>query len=897
MAAGRLASEPVSAAFTAAVGDARTFQALRLIVDLGGSERQVQLALAFPPGGRIVPAVATFTAGGRVHVQILNVYVPAGAAAGAFTVRGTVTDGPRRWPFVAVIRVRANPKVLVRDEDVGFSTVSAEETVERTWRVTNSGNVLLDLRASAMPSSGAVLTIEPARLTLAPGENREVTLKARLDRPTERLVTMPLFINVDSGAGGERRRETVGFTAEFIPRVAGTGPLFTELTGEVLLGGVEARDFHGRAGRFTADGEILSGVMFHVTGVDGTPSPGGSRLGLASRDFLTAELASERWAATGGLVHPPSFGFLENSTNGRGGTLGWSDGSGLQLTALGAREEFANFSREHAGLHAKQTEPDQTGWEAGLLAQRNQSAPDPVQSRLGGFAVANWLGWGVTGASQVAIAQDPIDRAARLGLEQRLDYRTPDERSSAAVFLQTAPAGFFLDGRSYQLRDVALAIAVGESGRINLHGSDSHETGLLRSYRQTETDAGLTPTNPEFVELITRNGSAVRTWSVGYGFGLDDGRLGVTGAATDRTREISEVAAVEDVYRERALTADWSRNFHDGRIFFMATAATGTEANRRQRSGFAEAAVTLGGALTDTVQVSTEFRHTWQTGGSRNAGYRQPGTYGRGSLSWTPRPRWQLEAGLDGYQFSAAASRVRSYATLEFPVTTRVALAAEVSHDDDRASFWLVARINFATPLPWRPVRGALSGRIHQSNGAAVPGVRLDLAGRAGLTDAEGRFTLPARAPGTYPLKWSVPPVYQADATWPTAVTIRAGQLQVVDLTVRKIALLTGTVEVTRGTVVERPTGPVSATDEQGHVFEAVAATGEFRIYLPPGRYTIRYNGELAEELTAPLAATVVIAELGLPVAVRLTATEKLRGLRQTLFLDDGSGPRRAVLP
>ena len=127
-----MAAEPVVAAFTGAMADARSFQSLRLIVDLGGGERQVQLALTFPPGGRIVPALAAFTAGGRVHVQILNVYVPATASAGPFTVRGIVTDGPRRWPFEATIRVRANPKVVVRDEDVGFSTVRAEEAVERT---------------------------------------------------------------------------------------------------------------------------------------------------------------------------------------------------------------------------------------------------------------------------------------------------------------------------------------------------------------------------------------------------------------------------------------------------------------------------------------------------------------------------------------------------------------------------------------------------------------------------------------------------------------------------------------------------------------------------------------------------------------------------------------------
>ncbi len=898
LAAGRLAAEPVTAAFTGAIADARSFQPLRLMVDLGGSERQVQLALTFPPGGRIVPALTAFTAGGRVHVQILNVYVPATAGAGAFTVRGTVTDGPRQWPFEAVIRVRANPKVVVRDEDVGFSIVRAEATVERTWRVTNSGNMLLALRATAMPSTGAVLSIDPANLTLAPGENREITLTARLESPTDRLVTMPLFLSVDSGEGALQRRETVGFTAEFIPRDAGPGPLFAELSGEVLAGGGVARDQRGMAGSFAADGEILTGVKFHAIGTDGTPAPGGSRLGLATRDFLTAELSGKTWDATGGLVNPPSFGFLESSTNGRGGTLAWSDDSGLKITALGAREVFSEFSREHAGLHAKQINSDQTGWEAGVLAQRNQSAPGPVQERLGGFAQDNWLWSGIAGSSQIAVAQDPASRAARLGLEQRLDYRTADERSSAAAFVQTAPAGFFLDGRSYELRDVSLAIATGETGRINLHASDSHVTGLLRSYRETETDAGLTPTNPQFVELITRDGSAMRAWSAGYGFAVNDGRLTLTGSTTDRTRETSELQSIDDLYRERTLTADWSRNFRNGQIFFTATAAMGTEANLQQLADFAEGAVTLGGALTDKLQVSTEFRHTWHTGGSPNTGYRQPGTYGRGSLTWTPHPRWRFEAGLDGYQFSGSPSRVRSYATLEVPVSLRVALATEISHDDERTSLWLAVRINFKTPMPWRPVRGALSGRV--SDGAAgtpVPGVRLDLDGAAGLSDAEGKFTLPGRPPGSYPFKWTLPAEYLPKPGWPHTVNIRAGELQAVDLVVQHIALLTGTVAITGNTETERPTGPVSATDEHGMTSEAIAAAGDFRLYLPPGHYVVRYNGETSTAVAAQLVATVVIGEGGEPAAVHLLATEKARGMRQTLFIDGADAPKPPLLP
>ncbi|MBP8275254.1 MAG: hypothetical protein KAY59_12525, partial [Acidobacteria bacterium] len=170
LAAVRLSGRPVVAAFTDGAADGRSFQALRLTVDLGGRERTVQLTVSLPPGARLAPELTEFVAGGRVHVQILNVYVPGSAAAGPFTVRGSVIDGTRRWPFEATIRVRSNPKVRVIDEETGLATVRAEETVHRGWRATNGGNTMLELRAAATPTNGTVLTVAPEQLRLAPGE-------------------------------------------------------------------------------------------------------------------------------------------------------------------------------------------------------------------------------------------------------------------------------------------------------------------------------------------------------------------------------------------------------------------------------------------------------------------------------------------------------------------------------------------------------------------------------------------------------------------------------------------------------------------------------------------------------------------------------------------------------
>lgn len=889
-------AEPVTAAFANGIADARSVQPLRLVTDLGGRERQVQLVLSLPAGAHLNPPIVRFTSGSRVHVQILDLYVPAGSAAGPFTVRGTVIDGTQRWPFQASIRIRANPHVVVRDEDAGFSLVQADETVRRTWRVTNNGNVHLDLLASAMPTGDTTITVEPARLLLAPGENREVVLTARLDRPPDRLTKVPLFLNLDSGSGDLRHRETVGFTAEFVPLAAGTGPLFAEFTGEVLLGGFTAAEGHGRAASFRVEGEILPATQLIAFGADGVAAPGGSHLGLATRDYVTASLTGTRWAATAGLVAPPTFGFLETSTQGRGGTLAWfADGS--TLTLLQARERFGDFRREHTGLHFAHVNVDQSGWSSGLLAQRNQAGTDPRQERIGAFAQADWLWRRITGSSQIAAARDNETHSARFGLEQRLDYRSVDDRSSAGVFVQTAPAGFFLDGRSSELRDASVVVAASANGRFNFHWSESREQGRLRSYRESETDAGLAPTDPEFIELITRTGSAVDSQSAGYEFTFNDSRTQLAASETHRTRDTSLTPVPEDSYRERAATVDWSRAYRDGQLLLTAATTAGTEANARQNSGFAEAAFTAGGNLRANLQLTTELRRTWHTGGDVSAGYRQPGTYGRVAVTWIPRPRWRFEAGLDGYKFGASGRRTRGYAILEAPVTNRVSFATEASHDDERTAVWLVARIHFKAQMPWRPVRGAFSGRIREIGGQPVAGARLALDGGAGLTAADGRFTLPGRPPGTYPLTWNLPTGYVSPPDWPQKVVIEAGRLQLIELTARRTSSLRGTVAITRDGEIERPTGPVGATDAAGRIFEAMAAAGDFELLLAPGHYTVRYTGEENAAVATQLMAEVEIGAAGQPVQVHLSATESARGMRRTFFRDDAAAPKVPVGP
>jgi hypothetical protein len=121
--------------------------------------------------------------------------------------------------------------------------------------------------------------------------------------------------------------------------------------------------------------------------------------------------------------------------------------------------------------------------------------------------------------------------------------------------------------------------------------------------------------------------------------------------------------------------------------------------------------------------------------------------------------------------------------------------------------------------------------------------------------------------------------------------------LQTIDLAVQRIATLGGTVEIHRGGEIDRPTGSISATDESGRIFEAVAAAGDFKLLLPTGHYIVRYTGEISSELASQLTAKVDVGSGGETVSVLLTAKEEQRGVRRTFFKDDEARPPTPVAP
>ena len=137
---------------------------------------------------------------------------------------------------------------------------------------------------------------------------------------------------------------------------------------------------------------------------------------------------------------------------------------------------------------------------------------------------------------------------------------------------------------------------------------------------------------------------------------------------------------------------------------------------------------------------------------------------------------------------------MRGYGLVEFPIYRRLNLGVELSvenHGGPRSA-WVFLRIPLQIPMSWRPTRGAVIGRVSDSAGSAVGGAFADLDGSRALTDADGRFVLPAMKPGRYPLTWRLPGGWSADPGWPQEVELHAGERAFLDLHAAHLALLKG---------------------------------------------------------------------------------------------------------
>ncbi len=878
------AESSVRLEFASPEADANSFQPLRLRIDLPGPPRAVVVRLALPPGARTVrPVDRVDVGGGPPRIYLFNVFVPEGWSAGDFVVTGELRDDHRVWPLRAALRVRADPHVHIAQHPMDRVTVASDQVATNQFTVLNNGNAPLDLAFRVRADPGLHATIEPGTLSVAPGASGSVSVTAQPESEVKTLYETSVAVSVEARREEYLQRETVRFDVAFVPTDPDPGPLFAQLQGEVILGGLVADNSGaslGLAGRISLAGDITAGTRLEMSGADGRFSPAGSHVGLADRDYAHVALLGGWGAVEGGLITPPSFGVLEPSTEGRGGLAELSQGT-WRVAAFGTRDAYADFAREHYGLHARQ--PD-GNWELGLLAQRNTLVGTPDSQRLGGYVQWHGLFKNLDSTTQLAAADIDTDSlGVRFGGEESLFWH--GEHLSFDGTLQLAEEGFDLEGRSSRQSN-GTVIWRQDPLQWFVRGMDSRDDGSLRTEEQRRSDAGLPVLPVEILELSTRDTS--RQWELEAGVSrlTTVGNFDVSLAHT----EYSTALDPNRDYRERSGTLGWNRNVSD--TFAEAEAIVGEEQLNGETTDFAEVTVNLAGQWRDTLTYTLNLRRDWNWNGF-STGLRRPGLYGQLALNWQNRPNsWRTEVGVDAYDYDGLPSLLRTYAVVEMPINRRLNLGFEFSVENNHgpSNAWVFLRVPLKVPMKWRPTQGALTGHVN-GGGAALPGVLADLGGKRAITTSDGGFVLPAMPPGRYPLTWRLPGGWTEGTDWPHEVELHAGQKETVELKARALALLRGAVLVraeTPGTEARKPSGAVSATDVvTGRLFETTVTDGQFQLGLPSGTFKLRFEGSESAAVTAQLQATVVIKPDSDAVSIELVATEMRRKVRQTLFIDN----------
>ena len=886
LATGTATAQPSRVEFAGAEIAGRGVQALRLVFDPAGPARVGTLELLAPEGTRFmrpVPGQVQLGAGAPVAL-VLHLFVSETVPAGPLEVRGTIRDRGEATPIRATAMVRSSPAFKVRstasDVLIGFDG----KPVEVAAVVQNTGNTALEFAASAPTGSdGPAVAIEPPRFRLAPGGAQKVTVSlfapGRSTLTTEHTVACLFAATAD---GFERTEQLVVRTV-FVPRISDPGPLFATLDGSVDVGGV-LHDSRGRmASQIILAGEIKPGVMFAAQAVDGVPTALGSQLDLARRDTWHATLSAPGWHATAGETRGPSMGFLAPVVYGRGVDAGMG-GGGWSAGAFALRDAFAGSVRDAAGL--KFAGPGET-WEAGALFQRSRDQSLAEARRVGAFAGQHWNWQGLKGRSQIALAV-PDRGGTKFGFAQVLAYQGPHFRMDGRY--ERAAEGFFLRDQSSETRSILGEWTPG-SGWSLFGGADkSTQTGRLRTLLQEQDNLGR-PVDPAGVlELI--NQVATRQESVRGGVGREFA-LGMLRSGFKHQKRASELDGKQE-FAEDAWELEWTGR--SGDPWWRVGANVGRESGGVTSARFAEFQGAAQWSPTTRTRIESNVRWTKALAGTPQ-GFRREGVFGQAAASYRPTARWSAEIRADGYDYKDYASRTKVGALLRFPLGNRGwSGAVEWARESKTGatSTWFVVRAPLSIKMPWRPMRGAVGGRIvERAGGAGLPNVMVQSGRQRSVTDALGHYLLPAMEPGSHPIRFHLPGNWTVGEDWPESVDVAAGRRDVLDLAAVKLAGLSGEVVVTNPAGQSRPApaGVLVAEDTKGRLHETLVFRGVFALSLPPGRYRLKFLSELPEEMGRQLEAEVEVGTSDV-TPVKLEARERERQLRRTLVPDSKSkGP------
>lgn len=870
--------------FASTEASGRGIHPVRLSVDTDGPPRLTPLRFEAPPGTRFMRALPLVVpeGAGAQPVQVFHLLVLPEAAAGALILRGSLGERP----LEARIAVTARPDFRVFGTTQKLQLGFGNTGIPAKLVVRNRGNTPLSLRAfSQTGSDGPTVVIADGTFDLPAGGEREVSLvilpPARSRITSEHAVAI-LF---EGRSGGFARTDPMVIRTLFVPENPDPGPLFAVLSGSLEVGVLSDNSREQRAAQVRLSGEIHPGVTLEAHALDGANSVLGSQLGLAGRDNWHVSLNAPGWHATAGETRAPSLGFLAPGIYGRGFTGGVRNPAWIaDIFAL--RDRFAGSVREAAGVRV--AGPGES-WESGVILQRSREFGFASEDRVGAFAGSHWNWSGFKGHTNVALAGSD-GAGASLGLSQTLEFE--GERARVNAQLEHAEQGFFLQDQSSERQSILGEWKAGRGWTL-LAGIDrSEQTGRLRTLLQERDNLGR-PTDPAaIIELINEIATRQESYQAGARREFKAGTLSTVFRRQERAGEL-------DVLREfveDAVEAEWTSRPDDP--WWRVGATVGRESGPDGSARFAEF---RGNAYWNPTQWSRlEGNVRWTAGLSGEPqGFRREGVHGQITGSVSPSRDWRAEIRVEGYDYADFEPRSRIGALVRFPIGNRGWSGAvewgRDTHSGDESA-WLVVRAPLSFEMPWRPLRGAISGRVTSAaTGAGLPSVLVQSGRHRAMSDATGRYQLPAMDPGVHVIGVQSPAGWTQPSTVPGTVRIVAGKSDSLNFALIELGTLRGEIVILdpEGAVRPTPAGVVVAEGTDGDIHETLAFRGIFTLRLPPGAYKVKFVSELPDDVGRQLEAKVTVGGNG-PAEVRLEAREQARRIRRTLTSSgEGSGGRR----
>lgn len=866
------ASPRIEFATREAVG--RGVHPVRLMVNTTGPRRESPLHLEPSRGARFMQPPPTVIAEGEgaTAVHVFHLLVLSAAPAGELVIQGTLGA----TPLEAKLAVRGLPDFYVtgapRDTlpGVGGKGVSASLIVR------NRGNTPLRFRAQSQTGTGGPrVALATETFELPVGGEREVVVAIQPPEGSRIVTEHAVAVLFEGRTDGFERTVPAIIPVLFVPDNPDPGPLFAVMSGTAEVGVQSAEGDITHVSRLRLTGEIQPGVTLEAHALDGATDSLGSQLGLAGRDTWHVRLDAARWHATAGETRAPSLGFLSPGTYGRG-FAGGVRRAGWSVDAFALRDRYTNSVREAAGVRVAGAGES---WEAGAVLQRSRQATFAREDRAGVFGGYHWKFGGIKGHTQIALAGSD-GAGAQPGFAQTLAHH--GERLRIDAQFEHAGTGFFLQDQSSERQSLNIERGAGRGWTLLAGADRSEQTGRLRTLLQERDNTGQPDDPPDVIELI--NEVATRQESYRAGFRREFGRGSLT-AGYRRQERAGELDVLRE-FVEDAFETEWtSRPVNP---WWRLGATVGRESGAGSSARFAEVRGSAQWSPTPHSRVEGTVRWTTALSGEPQ-GFRREGVHGQLTASVVPAKDWRAEVRLEGYDYADFEPRARLGALLRFPIGKRgwsgaVEWVRDTASGDETAWFVMHAPLSFQ--MPWRPLRGAIHGRVTDAaTGAGLPSVLLQSGNHRAVSDAAGRYQLPAMDPGSHEIAVHAPVGWTAPAEMPGTVTVVAGKRDSLEIALVELGTLRGEIRITDAGGADRPVpaGVIVAEGADGSVHETLAYRGSFTMRLPPGAYRVKFVSGLPEAVARQLKGEVTVRGAAETATVKLEAREKTRRIRRTL--------------